>query len=196
MPMDPLQLPTFFAVLACWFAFAGVFLLRRRPPAVAQRVRGNRSVAGIVIVAVGYAVVWSARRRVGTSLVGFGPPLAYVLDAVAVAIAVGSVWLTMAAVKTLGKQWNVRAAVVEGHALVTHGPYGWVRHPIYLGMLGLLVATGQAQSHWAALMVGLVVAVAGTMVRVREEERLLRAEFGVAFEAYRARVPALFPGIY
>lgn len=195
-PLDPLQLPTFWIVITCWLAFAAVFLLRKRPPSVEQRTRSNASVVGIVLVGVGYWIVWSGRRRVGTSIVDFGPLVAYALDAVAVVMAIGSVWLTMAAIRTLGKQWNLRAAVVEGHALITAGPYATVRHPVYVGMLGLLVATGLAQSRWWALVAGLAVAVVGTVVRMREEERLLRAEFGETFEAYRARVPALLPGIY
>jgi protein-S-isoprenylcysteine O-methyltransferase Ste14 len=51
------------------------------------------------------------------------------------------VGLTGSAVCALGKQWSIAARVVEGHELITDGPYRIVRHPIYAGMLGLLVAT-------------------------------------------------------
>lgn len=63
------------------------------------------------------------------------------VSAVAVAIALASVSLCGAAVKVLGKQWTYRARVIEGHELITRGPYSLVRNPIYLGMFGMLVAT-------------------------------------------------------
>src|SRR5262249_40256609 len=103
---------------------------------------------------------------------------------------------TLAAVRTLGKQWNIRAALVEGHRLVTSGPYRIVRHPIYLAMLGMMTATGLALGRWPALVIGLIFGIAGTTIRVRNEESLLMTAFGAEFEEYRRTVPAFLPGIY
>jgi len=84
----------------------------------------------------------------------------------------------------------------ERHELVTNGPYAYVRHPIYTGMLGMLVATGLAISHWAALPAALVVFFVGTVIRIRSEEKLLRGAFGEQFEKYARSVPAILPGLY
>ena len=62
-------------------------------------------------------------------------------------------------------------------------------------MLGMLVATGLAVSHWQALVLAILVFLAGNEIRIRSEERLLREEFGAAFDDYARRVPALFPRI-
>lgn len=113
-----------------------------------------------------------------------------------VALAVASVWLVAAAVRTLGKQWALAARLVEGHKLITEGPYGFVRNPIYTGMLGMLVATRLAMEHWVALDVAVVLFAVGLVIRVRSEEKLLRAAFGKEFEDYAKRVPAVLPGIY
>ena len=73
------------------------------------------------------------------------------------------------------------------------GPYRFVRNPIYTAMFGMLLATGLAISHWAALIgAGLVFAI-GTRMRIRSEEKLLRESFGPEFEAYARSVPALVP---
>ena len=193
--VDPGITPVFAFVFVCWFLFAGAFLFRRRPQNAPQRVRRNSSVIGIVLVGIGFGIVWSQNRPAGSPLVDLGRPLARLADALAILSAAGSVLLTVAAIRTLGKQWNLRAALVEGHTLVTSGPYRIVRHPIYLATIGMLLATGLSFSRWPALVAGLAFAIAGTALRVRDEESLLRAAFGGEFEEYRRRVPAILPWV-
>ena len=102
-------------------------------------------------------------------------------------------WMAVAAIRTLGKQWSYEARLIEGHRLVVAGPYSHVRHPIYTAMLGMMIATGVAFSVWWALLAALVLYAAGTAIRVRAEERLLQEAFGEDFEAYRRYVPAVIP---
>ncbi len=85
---------------------------------------------------------------------------------------------------------------MEGHKLITEGPYRHVRNPIYTAMLGMLIATGLAMRHWTALIVAVVPFAVGLVIRVRSEEKLLRAAFGKEFEDYAERVPAVLPGIF
>jgi len=112
------------------------------------------------------------------------------------AIAIASVWLVNAAARRLGKQWALAARLVEGHTLIQDGPYRIVRNPIYTGMFGMLLATGLAAGRWIPLLVAIVLFAAGTYIRIRSEERLLRQAFGSEFEQYARNVPALIPGIY
>jgi protein-S-isoprenylcysteine O-methyltransferase Ste14 len=63
-------------------------------------------------------------------------------------------------------------------------------------MLGMLIATGLAMEHWIATIVAIVIFVIGLLIRVRSEEKLLRAAFGQEFEEYAKRVSAVLPGIY
>jgi protein-S-isoprenylcysteine O-methyltransferase Ste14 len=101
--------------------------------------------------------------------------------------------MTVWAARRLGKQWSIAARVVEGHELITDGPYAFVRNPIYAGMFGLLVATAIVYSRWYVLLPAAPLFLLGTSIRVRIEERLLREFFGEQFEEYARRVPALFP---
>jgi protein-S-isoprenylcysteine O-methyltransferase Ste14 len=119
-----------------------------------------------------------------------------VFGVMTVGIAVVSGWLIESAIRTLGKQWALRARLVEDHQLITVGPYAHIRNPIYTGMLGMLIATGLATEHWIAMIAAIVIFVIGMVIRVRSEEKLLRAEFGEEFEAYARRVPAVVPGIF
>jgi protein-S-isoprenylcysteine O-methyltransferase Ste14 len=108
----------------------------------------------------------------------------------------GSIWITVAGLRVLSRQWGVAARLVEGHTLVTEGPYRAVRHPIYLGNLGILLATGLAFSRRQPLLIAILVFLIGTAIRIHAEERLLREAFGQEFESYARRVPALFPRLH
>lgn len=196
--LDPLPAAVFAGVMLCWFVFAASFIFRKKPsvtPTVERR-RERASILGIILQGCGYALVWAVKRTYFTPIVRMSRPFEIALAIVTVAIAVASVWMVIAAVKTLGRQWSLAARVVEGHRLVTEGPYRIVRNPIYTGMLGMLVATGLANSHPAGLLLGLMLFLTGTVVRVRSEEKILREEFGQEFDDYARRVPAFIPGIF
>jgi protein-S-isoprenylcysteine O-methyltransferase Ste14 len=186
-------------VMLCWFAFAGVFLLRKKPPSPPDQKRDRSSIIGLALQGLSYGLIWGVRREPFTPIIAGSKTrdlVAISASVLAIVAAIGSVWLITTAVKTLGKEWSLTARLVEGHKLATTGPYAYVRHPIYTGMLGMLVATGLAISHWVALLVALVIFFVGTIIRVRSEEKLLREAFGQDFENYARRVPAIVPGFY
>jgi protein-S-isoprenylcysteine O-methyltransferase Ste14 len=187
---------TFAGVMTCWIGFAAIFFLRKRPAASGESKRDNSAYAGIALEACGYSIVWIFRRKEYLLIDSAGIFAAAFFSLLAVTLAVASVWLVMSAIRHLGKQWAVAARMIEGHRLITDGPYGIVRNPIYTGMLGLLIATGITVSQWWALFPACIIFWAGTLIRIRVEERLLKEAFGGAFEEYAARVPSLIPGVY
>jgi protein-S-isoprenylcysteine O-methyltransferase Ste14 len=194
----PIALLTLGGVIVCWIFFAGIFLLRKRPPAEPEAKRDPRATFGIALQMCGYFLVWF--HPPGTAFLPPVPALSGVVGIVfavfTISLAAASGWLLEAAVRTLGKQWALAARLVQGHTLITEGPYAYVRNPIYTGMLGMLIATGLAMEHWIATVVAVVIFSAGLAIRVRTEEKLLRAAFGQEFEDYAKRVPAVLPGIY
>ena len=179
------------AVGWAWFTIAFVF--RREPGGGAGARRERISSVGIVLQMLAFALVWMIQRPLpaaGTRLDAFE----IARDVLAPVIGFGSVFLGLAAVRTLGKQWSYEARVVEGHELVTSGPYAWVRHPIYTAMLGKLLASNFAFGHWIGLVIAGGVFVVGTLIRIRAEEKLMRESFGPAYAEYARRVPAFVPG--
>lgn len=150
----------------------------------------------MVLLGLSYAVIWSVHRQPFTPIASLGQTAELVFAVITIAIASVSVWIVMAAVRTLGKEWSITARVVEGHKLAVHGPYRFVRHPIYTGLFGMLLATGLAISNWIALVAAVGFFFIGTVIRVRSEERLLRETFGSEFESYARRVSAILPGLY
>jgi protein-S-isoprenylcysteine O-methyltransferase Ste14 len=194
--IDFISLAVAAAVMLCWLFFAGAFLFRRKHPQPLKKKRDTASLIGILFVGVGLAVVWSVRRRAFSPIFELGISLEILLAFLTVCISIGSVWIVLFAVRTLGKQWSLSARIVTDHTLVTQGPYGLVRHPIYSGMIGMMIATGLAISTWEALLTAIIFGLVGTTIRIRSEEKLLRSTFGVEFDRYAQRVPALFPRLF
>ncbi len=184
------------SVMVCWFAFGAVLLFRKRREEVVDAQRDRASDYGLILQVVSYAVVWTIRRETFTAMASSSEALNWLLSAITIILAGSSVWIIIAAVRTLGKEWSVRARLIEDHQLATTGPYCLVRHPIYTGMLGMLLATGIAISRWPALIVAVVIFLIGTIIRMRSEERLLRDAFGAEFDNYSRRVSAILPGIF
>lgn len=195
---EPIATLVFAVVVLCWFVFGGIYLFRKKHPNQPVRKRGRASLIGILLQVTSYFIVWMwwRERPLFSPNMPFGKPIEIIVALATVAIAVGSVGMVMAAISTLGKQWSNVARVVEGHKLITAGPYRLVRHPIYTGMLGLLLATGLAVSNPIALLLAAVLFSIGMAIRIRAEEKLLREEFGPEWEAYAGKVPAVIPGLY
>jgi protein-S-isoprenylcysteine O-methyltransferase Ste14 len=183
-------------VMICWLTFAGIFLFRKKPVSAPAKVRDRGSIIGVVLQGLAYGIVWGVHRKPFTPFLASSRLMTVAAGLMAILVAVGSVMLIMAAVNTLGKEWSVTARLVEGHKLATSGVYAYLRHPIYTGMLGMLLATGVAYGTWVALVAALVIFFIGTMIRVRSEERLLREAFGQNFDDYAQRVSAIVPGLY
>jgi protein-S-isoprenylcysteine O-methyltransferase Ste14 len=102
-----------------------------------------------------------------------------------------SIW----AIVTLGRHYDLLLEVHAGHELVRGGPYALVRHPVYSGLalhfIGACVATGSI-----LLILGtLLVTLPAFYTRARSEERLLREEFGPEYDRYARAVPMLIPGL-
>ncbi|HEV2322228.1 MAG TPA: isoprenylcysteine carboxylmethyltransferase family protein [Gammaproteobacteria bacterium] len=93
---------------------------------------------------------------------------------------------------TLGTNWSGRVTIKEDHELVTHGPYGLVRHPIYTGALlgfsGSALALGHVGGLFSvAIMLGIFVH------KIRLEERVMGLHFGDKYAAYKRHTKALIP---
>jgi protein-S-isoprenylcysteine O-methyltransferase Ste14 len=99
------------------------------------------------------------------------------------------------ALQKLGKQFSAYVTLQEEHELVQSGIYGIVRHPLYLSLL--LAGPGFALI-FRSLLVWPILALTLAFIttRIRQEERLLAAEFGAAFYQYRNRTWTLLPFVF
>lgn len=96
---------------------------------------------------------------------------------------------------SIGKNISETVLTKDGHELVTHGPYYWVRHPLYGGALLLLLSISLVLGDWIISGYTLVGTLAFRLLVIPAEERELLKVFGEDYEGYQNRTSALFPWI-
>lgn len=108
-------------------------------------------------------------------------------------------WLTLAGVLfaiwariKIGKEWSGEVQIKEGHQLIRSGPYAYVRHPIYTGLLIAVSGTALAIDEYRALL-GVLVFCVGFARKAKKEESFLAAQFGPAFDEHRRRTGFFLP---
>lgn len=99
-----------------------------------------------------------------------------------------SVWARIA----LAGNWSATVTVKHDHTIVRSGPYRWLRHPIYTGLLLAFVGCAVALGEWRG-MVALAIVAAALWRKLRLEERWLTEEFGTRYSDYRRETWALIP---
>jgi protein-S-isoprenylcysteine O-methyltransferase Ste14 len=93
----------------------------------------------------------------------------------------------------LGRLWSSAITRKEEHRVIDTGPYAFVRHPIYAGIITALIATAVTEATLVAL-IGAVLIGFGLWLKARTEERFLMVELGPdAYRSYCRRVPMLIP---
>lgn len=94
----------------------------------------------------------------------------------------------------IGRNWGMPMSLREGHELVTSGPYAYIRHPIYSGLM--LAMIGSAFTAGLLWLLGLVLYFTYFMFAARSEENTMLAQFPDAYAAYRRRTKMLIPFVF
>ncbi len=97
---------------------------------------------------------------------------------------------------TLGQSFNREIEVRSDHRIVSTGPYRWLRHPSYTGVLLALLGFSLGQANWLSLVAGIALPVAAYVWRIESEEAALFDVLGEAYRGYAAHRKRLIPGIY
>jgi protein-S-isoprenylcysteine O-methyltransferase Ste14 len=178
---------------ACWGALVLAWLLgaihyESRAPAERKRSWfGAATWPGLVItIALDLAVPRSAWHALALH-----PAWVRILGLVILVAATAfAVWARLA----LGAMWSAAPTVKQEHQLRTSGPYAVTRHPIYTGLLAMLLGTGLLTGD-ARVLVAFPIFVVFVEIKLHLEERLMLAEFPDEYPRYRRQVPQLVPGL-
>ena len=185
---------------ACWAWLAVVWVVAARRTRVRATgdddgIRRRRAAARmLLIVLVGSVVLTTAGILVGEqSPPGLELELTW-LAPIGLALLVAGTALATWARLALGSSWTVDPRVVGDRRLRTGGPYAVTRHPIYSGVLAMLVGSALLSGIPASALVVLAGLLVAEM-KIQREERLLLTAFPEEYPRYRDRVPQLIPGL-
>jgi len=110
------------------------------------------------------------------------------------------IWLGLVirvwAVVVLGRSFRTTVEVEAGQAVVTRGPYRWVRHPSYSGLILIAAGFGLAFGTWPGLVLCLVLPAFALLRRIQVEETELTQVLGDPYRAYRDHTKRLIPGLW
>ena len=178
-------------VSACW----GVFIVAWAVSAwfVKPTVeRGGWSWLRLPLIGTALLAWWSLRG----SAPGFASARLWDPSAasrtIAAALTLGGLAIALWARWTLGRNWSGAVVIKRDHQLVEDGPYRFVRHPIYTGLLLMALGTAMLEAHTAAFGLCAFIGVA-LWIKLQAEERLLTRHFPDTYPLYRRRVRALIP---
>ncbi len=185
-------------VIASWVVFIFYWVISasnvRRDIGPGERWKGRLySVARIAIVALLAYLYPGGVRRIFCTLITASRGLP--MNVAGVSLSVSGVAFAIWARRHLGTNWSLNPSLKEDHQLVTSGPYRFLRHPIYTGMLtgllGSLLATFSPV--WFYLLIVMIVTF---IYRVHVEDNMMMQTFPEAYAAYKKKTKALIPFVW
>src|SRR5476651_2466446 len=138
----------------------------------AQRSRGGIEPAGDVYQAMRVAYPAAFLAMFAEGAWRGAPPAAFVMAGAAIFVAAKA--LKWWAILSLGPFWTFRVIVVPGARLVVSGPYRWLRHPNYFGVMGELAGVALMAGAPLSGVAGFVTFGLLVMRRISVEARALR----------------------
>jgi protein-S-isoprenylcysteine O-methyltransferase Ste14 len=177
MSIEHLRFAAFCIYLLAWLVFAIAALLG----AIPSLKRQSAAVVRITIPVVVGTLLQAVAAFAVTRAMKEGPlrPRTYELMGVLLLAPLGSalfVWALRSVPRNAGAE-----------TLVTEGAYAWLRHPIYLAFLAMLVATGLLLSGGIKLILPVLLYISGTELRIATEEEELAEKFPAGYAQYRRR---------
>jgi protein-S-isoprenylcysteine O-methyltransferase Ste14 len=171
------------AISVIWVVFWVYWLTAAIDAKQGTRTRRTRP-AGLLIVIVAFLL----QRAFGVRALAVDQPI---VQALGVVVFLSGLALAVWARVYLGGNWGMPMSEKQEPELVTSGPYHFVRHPIYSGILLGLVGTALATNlYW---LIAVVVVGAYFIHSAKVEEGIMASSFPAAYRGYRARTKMLIP---
>lgn len=178
---------------------SGLVASVRRLRSRAAHVRLDRGTLPLVILfaAAGFiAATQSATRVEGATIWPGHPAIRWLVFDLGIVTILAGAALRLWAILTLGRWFTYDVRVTEGQPVVQAGPYRWIRHPSYTGIVLVLLGIGLTLGNWLSLLFLVSLPTVGLILRIRVEEAALFTTLGAPYEQYAATKPHLIPGIW
>ena len=187
--------------LACWIIFILYWFISARSVKPIQETRGWLGGNWYpILYLIGFLFMINFRflGRLGIprdKLAILLLPHTIILNSIIVITLLTGLIVAIAARRTLARNWSGAVALKEDHELITTGPYKYVRHPIYTGMLLMILGTALSVATLGAC-IGFFIILVGVLLKLRQEEALLTKHFAQGYLSYKKRTRTLIPFIW
>ena len=176
----------------CWLVFVAIWVISALSTkrTVYRETHAQRLRYWVLLVIAYFLLLYGGRLPYPLNL-RIVPPVAPTAWAAAVLCVIGLAFAFWARI-TLGRNWSGVVTLKEGHELVERGPYRFVRHPIYTGILTMFFATALALGHLSGFAATLLMFVS-FWIKLRDEEKLMLQQFPEKYADYCQRVKRIIP---
>ena len=179
-------------IRGCWLVFVAIWVIAAvsTKRTVYRETRAQRLRYWVWLVSAYFLLLYGPRLPYPLNLriVPHVTPTALAAAALCLIGLAFAVWARV----TLGRNWSGVVTLKEGHELIERGPYRFVRHPIYTGILTMFFATALALGHLAGFAATLLM-FASFWIKLRDEEKLMLQQFPGQYAAYRRRTRRIIP---
>lgn len=155
-----------------------------------KQSRSSRLVYLLITAGVVYAIINIRQLRIRLL------PITPATQITGILLCATGVALAIWARHTLGTNWSGIVTVKQDHTLIRSGPYHYVRHPIYTGIILAAAGTFLAVLPTLQGVISLLFIFLGFGLKSRLEERFLTREFPDEYPRYRRQTKALIPFVY
>ena len=187
MNLEPMTLVSdaWIALMLYWLVSA--FNLKRMKYIAPAHVRFLQ----LIFLVPGCILLFAPRWRVGVLHLALLPKAA-AIGGIGVAVTFGGIAFAIWARYVLGSNWSSQVAIREDHELIQAGPYRWIRHPIYTGIITAAWGTAIVVGQLGAFL-GVILVTLGFAYKGKQEELNLHATFGESWMAHRQRTGMFLP---
>jgi protein-S-isoprenylcysteine O-methyltransferase len=117
-------------------------------------------------------------------------------ELIATGLLLGGLVLRWTAILTLGRFFTTNVAIHDGQRVITSGPYRYVRHPSYTGLLLAFLGLGVFFGSWLSVIVLFVPITLAVVHRIQVEESVLAGALGPAYSEYCTHTKRLIPRVW
>jgi protein-S-isoprenylcysteine O-methyltransferase Ste14 len=121
------------------------------------------------------------------------PDLHYIRITGLIFLVIGYIGIYLSGVY-LGKSYSSRVEIQDNQKLITNGPYRYIRHPRYTGIISLIIGYTLVYRCWVGIILFCVILFL-LIVRIKDEEKMMKEEFGEEWELYRKKTKMIIPYI-
>ena len=182
--------PALLLVVAIAWAGLGLFWAAPAKGPQSAEFKWYRPIRLLILAAVFSLLFWKA-TAIGPLGKRFVPDISAIGIAGLVATSCGlfvASWSRIA----LGRYWSDKVILQAEHQLIRSGPYSYLRHPLYSGVLLAVLGTALVLGEVRGL-VSFGVLLINYLIKAKREERILAERFGPEFNSHVARTGFLLP---